>query len=129
MEHPPNRASYSGPLAPGPGWSKPGNKHDDISIGSARPNLSTLSGLVASRTSLSEKCQDIVGPAHSDAINQVGRFSDSQEELGPTRKQDRKHHTQIMAGSRHTASGRASTKEPFPVSYIEKLTLRLLVAY
>ncbi|THG04240.1 hypothetical protein TEA_026570 [Camellia sinensis var. sinensis] len=57
MDHNPRRASHSGPLVPGVGWTKTGNsgkKYDDISIRSTRADLSTLSGLVASRTLLSE---------------------------------------------------------------------------
>jgi serine/threonine protein kinase len=89
-----NRVSYSGPLGLGGAtWSKHVNKQDDIST--TRPNLSTLSGLVASRTSSSENCQDLGGPSQSH----TSQLRSS---------------AQITTSSRHTASGRASTKELFP---------------
>uniref|UniRef100_A0A5B6YXM7 Protein kinase domain-containing protein n=2 Tax=Davidia involucrata TaxID=16924 RepID=A0A5B6YXM7_DAVIN len=112
LDHIPKRATHSGPLVPGVGWTKAGKKYDDISIVSTRADLSTLSGLVASRTVLSEEGRDKLVPSQPEATNQVGRLSESYEELGPTRKQDRKHHIHSNAGSHLMENGRASTKEP-----------------
>lgn len=111
-QHPPMRESFSGPLIPGPGWTKAGKKYDDISIISSRADLSTLSGLVASRTLLSEDHRDKLAPSQLKAINQVGRLSESSQEFGHSRKHDRKDpHAQAMAISRRIENERASTKE------------------
>ncbi|XP_059663162.1 probable serine/threonine-protein kinase At1g54610 isoform X2 [Cornus florida] len=114
LDHIPKRAMHSGPLVPGFGWPKAGKKYDDISIVSTRADLSTLSDLVSSRTSLSEESHDKLGPSQPEATNQVGMLSESYRESGPTRKQDRKHHTQSIAGSRQMEYGRTSMKEPVP---------------
>lgn len=123
MEHPPNRASYSGPLVPGVGWTKAGKKYDDISMVSTRTNLSSISGLVASRTLLTEESRDKFAPSHTEATDRVGRFSGSFDELGSSRKQDRKHQTQGIAGSRQMDNLRASTKESVVVSFITKFLI------
>ncbi|GFZ05660.1 protein kinase superfamily protein [Actinidia rufa] len=102
----PRRASHSGPLVPG--WTKTGKKYEDISIISTRADLSTLSGLVATRT-LSEDCRDKLGPSQPESINQIARTSESLEVSGSTRKNDRKHG---ISSSRQIEKGRASTKEP-----------------
>ncbi|XP_012572679.1 probable serine/threonine-protein kinase At1g54610 isoform X2 [Cicer arietinum] len=51
------RPSHSGPLAPGSGWARGVNEVDNGPPVSTRVNLSKLSGLVASRTLLSEDQQ------------------------------------------------------------------------
>ncbi|XP_027345077.1 probable serine/threonine-protein kinase At1g54610 [Abrus precatorius] len=52
------RPSHSGPLVPGSGWAKSGKDVDDGPPVPNRGNLSKLSGLVASRTLLSEDQDD-----------------------------------------------------------------------
>ncbi|TKY66852.1 serine/threonine-protein kinase [Spatholobus suberectus] len=52
------RPSHSGPLIPGSVWAKGGKEVDDATPVSNRGNLSKLSGLVASRTLLSEDQED-----------------------------------------------------------------------
>ena len=108
----PRRASHSGPLVPG--WTKTGKKYEDISIISTRADLSTLSGLVATRT-LSEDCRDKLGPSQPESINQITRTSESLEVSGSMRKNDRKHG---ISSSRQIEKGRASTKEPVLVSFL-----------
>ncbi|CAA2986785.1 probable serine threonine- kinase At1g54610 [Olea europaea subsp. europaea] len=97
LDNPPQKVSHSGPLAPGMRWTFSGKKHDDNSIDSARADLSTLSGLVASR-----------------ALSSIesGDKSNVSESFGyPTRQQDRRRHN-FFSSSRQMENGRASTKEP-----------------
>ncbi|KAL2476746.1 Protein kinase superfamily protein [Abeliophyllum distichum] len=96
-EDPPQKVSHSGPLVPGMGWTFSGKKHNDSSTVSARADLSTLSGLVASRALSSVES--------GDKLNSSESFGD------PTRQHDRKHHN-FFASSRQIENGRASTKEP-----------------
>lgn len=113
MDHNPRRASHSGPLVPGVGWTKTGNsgkKYDDISIRSTRADLSTLSGLVASRTLLSEEYRDKRGPSQPEPTKQVAGSSESSELSGPMRKNGQ--NTPSITGSRQAEKGRSSTKEP-----------------
>ncbi|KAF7141514.1 hypothetical protein RHSIM_Rhsim06G0141500 [Rhododendron simsii] len=102
----PRRAPNSGPLVSGSGWKKAGKKYDDIVFRSSRANLSTLSGLVASRTLLSEECRDKLFPSQVESENQLGMSSVSYEVSGPMRKNDR-----IFVGSQRVEKTRASVKE------------------
>ncbi|KAH7859804.1 hypothetical protein Vadar_005680 [Vaccinium darrowii] len=101
----PRRASNSGPLGPATGWTEAAKKYDDIMFRSSRANLSTLSGLVASRT-LSEECRDKLVPSQLESENQSDKSSGSYEVLEPTRKNDR-----IFIGSQRIEKGRGSIKE------------------
>ncbi|CAI9784416.1 unnamed protein product [Fraxinus pennsylvanica] len=93
-EDPLQKVSHSRPLAPEMGWTFSRKKHDDISIVSARADLSSLSGLVASRALSSVEC------------------SDKSESFGdPTGRQDRRRHDPFSS-SRQMENGRSSTKEP-----------------
>ncbi|XP_022852348.1 probable serine/threonine-protein kinase At1g09600 isoform X2 [Olea europaea var. sylvestris] len=93
-EDPLQKVSHSGPLAPEMGGTFPGKKHDDISIVSARADLSTLSGLVASMALSSVECR-----------NKSESFGD------PIRQQDRRRYD-LFSSSRQMENGRSSTKEP-----------------
>lgn len=116
LEHPPpQRASYSGPLGPGAGWAISGRKYDDISFVSNRADLSTLSGLVASRTLPSEDSRDKHGSQHLELANQIKESSRLSGE--PMRKQDQLRRMQNLSSSRHIETGRA-TKGPILVSFI-----------
>jgi len=121
MDHNSRRASHSGPLGPGAGWTNTGKKYEDISIISSRADLSTLSGLVASRTMASEECGDKQGPWQSESTNQAARASETFELSGSMRKNDWKDHHSITR-SRQTDKGRSSTKEPLMVSFPMKST-------
>ena len=121
MEQPPNRASYSGPLVPGVGWTKAARKYDEVSVVSTRTNLSTLSGLVASRTLTSEDARDKYFPSHQVA-DQAGRVSESFDKLGSSRNQDMKVQTQGITSTHQMENLRGSTKESVMVSFMTKLS-------
>lgn len=119
----PNRASYSGPLVPGPGFSKGGKELDHFS---RNTNLSTLSSLVASRTALAGDKQKS-GPLVSESANQASRFSGPLREMEPVRKQDRKSHVRTNIDSRSREDGNASTEEPALVSSHSNLSVLHLI--
>lgn len=121
MEYPPSRTSYSGPLVPGVGWTNGRKKYGDISMVSAGTNLSLVSGLVASRTSLIEEARDKFTPSHPEAADQVSRISGPVDELGNSRPQDRKHQSRGMTGSRHMDNLSASTNESVLVRFMTEL--------
>lgn len=104
-------ASHSGPLIPGVGLTKTGNRYDDSSIVSTRGDLSTSFCLVESRTSLSKGCQD-EGPTQEEDTHQVGRSSESSELSGPTTKNGRKYRMQSITSSHQPQ------KEIIPVSFL-----------
>lgn len=122
MEQPPNRVSYSGPLVPGVGWSKAAKKYDDISVVSTRTNLSSLSGLVASRTLTSEDARDKYFPSNQIVADQAGRVSESFDKLGSSRNQDMKLQNQGITSSHQIENLRGSTKESILVSFMTKLS-------
>ncbi|KAK1388883.1 putative serine/threonine-protein kinase [Heracleum sosnowskyi] len=111
MEQPANRASYSGPLVPGVGWTKAAKKHEAMPVVLPRTNLSSLSGLVASRTLTSEDSRDKFFPPHQVAADQARRVSETFDEWGSSRKQDIKHQNQGVTGSRQMGNVLGSTKE------------------
>ncbi|KAF2283442.1 hypothetical protein GH714_006382 [Hevea brasiliensis] len=57
MENQLKKVSHSGPLVQGTGWTKAGKDIDNPHAVSTRTNLSTISGLVAARTSLPDDWQ------------------------------------------------------------------------
>lgn len=122
MQQPPNRVSYSGPLVPGVGWTKAAKKYDDVSVVSTRTNLSSLSGLVASRTLTSEDARDKYSLSHLVAADQAGRVSESLDKLESSRIQDMKLQTQGITSSRQMENSRGSTKESILVSFMTKLS-------
>lgn len=122
MEQPPNRVSYSGPLVPGVGWTKAAKKYDDVSVVSTRTNLSSLSGLVASRTLTSEDARDKYFRSNQIAADQAGRVSESFDKLGSSRNQDMKLQTQGITSSHQIENLRGSTKESSLVSFMTKLS-------
>ncbi|KAL3509356.1 hypothetical protein ACH5RR_028757 [Cinchona calisaya] len=108
-EHPPpQRVSYSGPLGPGAGLAISGKKYDDVSFVSNRADLSTLSGLVASRTLPSEDSRVKHDSTQLETANQVKKSSQSSEET--MRMQDQKRRMQNVASSRHIETGRATKR-------------------
>ncbi|XP_031381590.1 probable serine/threonine-protein kinase At1g54610 [Punica granatum] len=109
-EHCQNRASYSGPLVPGYGLGKVPKDLDHSNTISSRSNLSTLSGLVASRTG--DCNQEKSGPSMPDSMNKVGRFSGPINGMEPiVRRQDSKYQSRRNADARSTEEGKASIKE------------------
>lgn len=119
----PNRASYSGPLVPGPGFSKAGKELDHSITVSRNTNLSTLSSLVASRTALAGDDKQKSGPLVSESAIQASRFSGPIREMDPMRKQDCRSHMRTNIDSRSREDGNASTKEPALVSSHGNLSL------
>ncbi|KAI3457241.1 hypothetical protein Pfo_013904 [Paulownia fortunei] len=109
LQNPPQRVSHSVPLAPGVGWTLSGRKNNDTSIVSTRNDLSTISGLVASRALSSVESRDKLISSHVEATNQIGRLSESFGD--PMRKQDRRRQAQIYSGSQQAENGRISIKE------------------
>lgn len=105
-------ASNSGPLIPGVGLTKTGNRYDDNSMVSTSGDLSTSFCLVESRTSLSKECQNEEGPTQEEDTHQVGRSSESSELSGLTTKNSRKHRTQGITSSHQPQ------KEMIPVSFL-----------
>ncbi|KAF8411144.1 hypothetical protein HHK36_003687 [Tetracentron sinense] len=112
------RASHSGPLVHRAAWAKAGKNLDDAPKVSTGSELSTLSGLVAARSS---DHREKSGPSQPEATRLMGRFPGSFKEASEsTRKQDGKHHTQAFAGSHQKEDGRTSNKEPILHGYGSK---------
>ncbi|XVF66825.1 hypothetical protein PTKIN_Ptkin10aG0068800 [Pterospermum kingtungense] len=104
------KISHSGPLVHGSVFGKSGREHDDLPMISSRANLSKLSGLVATRTLVSEDYRDKSGPLTLEAVNQAARSQKSFNELEPAGKQDVRHRIPKTAESLQTG-GRACIKE------------------
>lgn len=126
MEQPANRASYSGPLVPGVGWTKPSKKHEAMPV-VPRTNLSSLSGLVASRTLTTEDSRDKFFPPHQVAADQARRVSETFDEWGSSRKQDIKHQNQGMTNSRQMGNLLGSTKESIVVRLVTELLILVVM--
>ncbi|KAL3714989.1 hypothetical protein ACJRO7_006833 [Eucalyptus globulus] len=105
----PDRASFSGPLVPGPGFSKAGKELGHSITVSRNTNLSTLSSLVTSRTGDNKQKS---GPLVSESANQASRYSGPIREMEPVRKQDRRSHVRTNIDYRSREDGNSSTKEP-----------------
>lgn len=106
------RVFHSGPLVQGAGWAKAVKKLDDPSKAPARADLSTLSGLVATRTLSSDDHRERPGPSSQPkATKPVGRLSNSLSDWDSTRKQEQMDHTQKTASGRQMDDGRAWAKE------------------
>ena len=97
-----------------------GKKYDDISFVSNKADLSTLSGLVASRTLPSEDSREKYGSQQVEIANQVKESLNLSGE--PMKKHDQKCRMENLASSRHLETGRA-TKGPVLVSFILTLSL------
>ncbi|CAI9089393.1 OLC1v1023959C1 [Oldenlandia corymbosa var. corymbosa] len=121
VEHPHQRTtSFSGPLGPG-GWSVSGKKYEDVTFVS-RNNLSTLSGLVATRTLASEDSReklsrDKLRPSYTVKEN---HFQESLKSSGESVvKQDQRHRIQNVSSSRYTETEKA-TKGPVAYGHPSK---------
>ncbi|KAJ9170946.1 hypothetical protein P3X46_019006 [Hevea brasiliensis] len=93
------KVSHSGPLVQGTGWTKAGKDLDNPNVASIRTNLSTISGLVAARTSLADDQQGKPSSSQPEAVKQVGGFQGSSNGLEPTTKQNQKHQVRKPADS------------------------------
>lgn len=108
-EHLHKRIYQSGPLVHGPRGTNSGKDLDATPAIPAATNLSNLSGLVATRTSLAD--QEKPGASQPYTTEQLGKLSGSTNELGSRRKQDHKRHPQID-GDFSQIDGKSHTKEP-----------------
>ncbi|KAL0306874.1 UNVERIFIED_CONTAM: putative serine/threonine-protein kinase [Sesamum radiatum] len=111
-QNPPERVFHSGPLAPGVGSVGMicARKNNDSSILATRNDLSTLSGLVASRALSSLESRDNLISSNVEDANQVDRLSES---FGvPMRKKDRRRQMPNFSSSHHAETGGNNKKEP-----------------
>lgn len=114
-EHYPNRASYSGPLAPGYGLSKVPKELDHSSTLSTDSNISTLSSLVACRTG--DGNQEKSGPLVPSSMNKVNRLSGSINSMEAlVRRQDSKYYSR-RNDDIPLIEGKISSKESAVVCY------------
>ncbi|CAK7322461.1 unnamed protein product [Dovyalis caffra] len=112
MEHQHKKVSHSGPLVQGNGWTRTGKDFDNHNMVSGRHNLSTISGLVATRTILPGDRQEKPDVPHPEVVKQVGRLQGSLNGLGSSRKQGQNCQIQKMGDSPQTGAGKSSNKEP-----------------
>lgn len=102
------RFSHSGPLISKPDWMKSGKHFDDHSMALDGANLSVLSRLVATRSTItSDHPYDRPGPSRSE----VGRLPDFVRESEPTRKQDCIFYTHRVADSYQIEYEKSCAKE------------------
>lgn len=112
MEHQRRKVSHSGPLAQGNGWTRTGKNFDNHNMVSGRHNLSTISGLVATRTILPGDHQEKPGVPQPEVVNQVGRLQRSLNGLESSRKVDQNCQIKKMGDSPQAGAGKSSNKEP-----------------
>ncbi|KAJ1389756.1 Serine/threonine-protein kinase, active site [Sesbania bispinosa] len=84
------KPSHSGPLVPGSGWARAGKEVDDGPPVSNRVNLSKLSGLVASRTLLSEDQEEKPVHLHHRKPIEVRKSGEATNGSESRRRQDQK---------------------------------------
>ncbi|EEF44424.1 probable serine/threonine-protein kinase At1g54610 [Ricinus communis] len=111
QEHQLRKVSHSGPLVHGAGWTKSGKDLDNPHLLPARPNLSTISGLVATRTSLPDDRQGEPSTSQPEVVKQVGVFQGSSNGLEPTTKQGQSHQVRKPAESHEAGGGKSTTRE------------------
>lgn len=112
MEHQRKKVSHSGPLVQGNGWTRTGKNFDNHNMVSGRHNLSTVSGLVATRTILPGDHQKKPGVPQPEVVNQVGRLQGSLNGLESSRKVDQNCQIKKMGDSPQAGAGKSSNKEP-----------------
>ncbi|KAI4333956.1 hypothetical protein L6164_018702 [Bauhinia variegata] len=105
---------YSGPLVYGPGTAKGGKDVDEHPPVSNRANLSKVSGLVASRTLLSDQEEKSV-PLQPKKTREVRKSVQSTNGSDSRKRLDQRHHrSQRMADFCQIENGRAPTDESTP---------------
>lgn len=103
------RPSHSGPLVPGSVWAKGGKEVDDVPPASNRENLSKLSGLVASRTLLSEDQEDKSLHLHHKKPIEVRKSAESTNGSESRRRQDQKRFVDLnQIESRRVPAGKST---------------------
>lgn len=101
--------SHSGPLlVQAAGWPKAGKGPSDLSIPPGRTSLSTLSGLVATRTTLPDDRPEIRSVSRPEVAKQVGR---SHAMLNGSRPSTRTDQSQKMPDS-PSGESKSVAREP-----------------
>ncbi|KAJ0054010.1 hypothetical protein Pint_02256 [Pistacia integerrima] len=108
--HQRKKVSHSGPLGHGAAWEKVGKRPDIPTTVSTRSNLSTLSGLVATRTGSTEDFRENSGSSQQGAVRPVGRSQGSFRELS-TGKQDCRQSIRKVGESPQGGVGNGIVKE------------------
>ncbi|XP_028193650.1 probable serine/threonine-protein kinase At1g54610 isoform X2 [Glycine soja] len=112
------RASHSGPLAHRTAWAKSGKNQDDAPKISVGGDLSTISGLVAARSMLSDDRRERSGSSQTEASKLTNRFPGSFKDFSESSiKQDQRHHVQGQVGTSQKEEGRSSNKDLVLVGY------------
>ncbi|XP_043688516.1 probable serine/threonine-protein kinase At1g54610 [Telopea speciosissima] len=107
------RASHSGPLVHRSAWAKAGRNLDDAPKVSTGSDLSALSSLVAARNLFPPDRKDKSGPSQPDVASLMGRLPGSlNDPKESNRRQDRKHHAQVLVGSYQEEEEKTSNKGP-----------------
>ncbi|KAJ6693478.1 hypothetical protein OIU85_004265 [Salix viminalis] len=112
MERQRKKVSHSGPLVQGNGWTRTGKNFDNHNMVSGRHNLSTISGLAATRTILSGDDQEKPGVPQPEVVKQVGRLQGSINGLESSRRVDQNCQIQKMRYSPQAGAGKSGNKEP-----------------
>lgn len=110
------KVSHSGPLVHGIGWTRTEKELDNPHMVSGRNNLSTISGLVATRTTLPGERHEKPGVSQPEAGRLAGGLQGPLNRLESTTKQDRNCQMQNMAGSPQARAEKSRTREPNLVS-------------
>ncbi|KAI9093388.1 hypothetical protein K1719_027402 [Acacia pycnantha] len=110
------RPSHSGPLVQGPGCVKVGKDMDEQHLGSNRVNLSKLSSLVASRTSMSEDQEEKSHSSRPRKTVDVRKSVESTSGSELRRRQAQKHQSQRIDPC-HVEHGSTPPKESTPEGY------------
>ncbi|CAL0310153.1 unnamed protein product [Lupinus luteus] len=116
--HQHKRASHSGPLTHRAAWAKAGKNQDDAPKISMGGDLSTMSGLIASRRSaLFDDRRERSGSSQAEAPKPISRFPGSFKDASESlMQQDQKHH----AHAPQKEEGRGSNKNTILVGYGSK---------
>lgn len=118
------RASHSGPLAHRTAWAKSGKNQDDAPKISVGGDLSTISGLVAARSMLSDDRRERSGSSQMEASKLMNRFPGSFKDISELLiKQDQRHHVPGQVGTSQKEEGRSSNKDLVLVSSLMISTL------
>ncbi|KAK7317697.1 hypothetical protein RJT34_02136 [Clitoria ternatea] len=110
------RASHSGPLTQRSAWAKAGKNHEDAPKISVGGDQSTISGLVAARSMLSEDRREGYGTSQMETSKLMRRFPGSFKDVSESSiQQDERHHVQGQKDE-----GRGGNKEAVLVGYGSK---------
>lgn len=115
------RASHSGPLVHRAAWAKVGRHQDDAPKVSTGADLSTLSSLVAARSTFTDGRREKSGSSQSEIANSVAVIPGSLHEVSDAiRKQERIHQVQGLSGSHQREDGRSANKDRMMQGYGSK---------